>query len=156
LVPITAVRPVTTTVPNPSVTRPRQAKTIVTKTNSPPRRKINRSASPKASTFLPKVTAVKAPMVDAAQMPLLNPQRHVVPTAVITKSKLVPINAARPVTAVVPKPHVTRPKPAKPIVTKPHSTLRRHINRSASPKASNFPPTVTAVKVPHVNAAKGV
>nr|GFD13737.1 zinc finger, CCHC-type [Tanacetum cinerariifolium] len=61
----------------------------------------------------------------------------------------VPINAARPVTAVVPKPHVTRPKPAKPIVTKPHSTLRRHINRSASPKASNFPPTVTAVKVPH-------
>nr|GEW70816.1 ribonuclease H-like domain-containing protein [Tanacetum cinerariifolium] len=67
LVPITAVRPVTTTVPNPSVTRPRQAKTVVTKTNSPPRRKINRSASPKASTFLPKVTAVKAPMVDAAQ-----------------------------------------------------------------------------------------
>nr|GEY07413.1 ribonuclease H-like domain-containing protein [Tanacetum cinerariifolium] len=41
-----------------------------------------------------------------ARMPLPNLQRHVVPTTVITKSKLVPINAARPVTAVIPKPHV--------------------------------------------------
>nr|GEW65027.1 reverse transcriptase domain-containing protein [Tanacetum cinerariifolium] len=89
-------------------------------------------------------------------MPLLNPQRHVVPTPVITKSKLVPINAARPVTAAVPKPHVTRPRPAKPIVTKPHSIPRRQINQSSSPKASNFPPKVTVVKVPQVNAAKGV
>nr|GFA53023.1 hypothetical protein [Tanacetum cinerariifolium]GFA67756.1 hypothetical protein [Tanacetum cinerariifolium] len=62
LVPITAVRPVTTTVPNLSVTRPRQAKTIVSKPNSPPRRNINRSPSPKANTFPPKVTVVKAPM----------------------------------------------------------------------------------------------
>nr|GEW69884.1 ribonuclease H-like domain-containing protein [Tanacetum cinerariifolium] len=46
---------------------PRQAKTIVTKTNSPPRRLINHSPSPKASTFPPKVTAVQAPMVNAAQ-----------------------------------------------------------------------------------------
>nr|GFC59800.1 hypothetical protein [Tanacetum cinerariifolium] len=67
LVPITAVRPVTTDVPKTSVTRPRQAKTVVTKTNSPPRRLVNRSPSPKASTFPPKVTAVKAPMVNAAQ-----------------------------------------------------------------------------------------
>nr|GEW04412.1 hypothetical protein [Tanacetum cinerariifolium] len=41
LVPITAVRPVTTAVPNTSVTKPRQAKTIVTKLNLPPRRHIN-------------------------------------------------------------------------------------------------------------------
>nr|GFC33223.1 hypothetical protein [Tanacetum cinerariifolium] len=85
-----------------------------------------------------------------------NPQRHVVPTVVITKSKLVHINAVRPVTAAVPKPHVARPRLAKPIVTKPHLPPRRHINRSPSPKASNFPPKVTAVKVPQVNAAKGV
>nr|GEZ54386.1 reverse transcriptase domain-containing protein [Tanacetum cinerariifolium] len=65
---------------------------------------------------------------------------------VLTKSKLVPINAARPVTAVVPKPHVTRLRPAKPIVTKPHTPPRRHINHSSSPKASNFLPKVTAVK----------
>nr|GEW52716.1 hypothetical protein [Tanacetum cinerariifolium] len=49
-----------------------------------------------------------------------------------------------------------KPRPAKPIVTKPHSPPRRHINRSPSPKARNFPPKVTAVKVPQVNAAKGV
>nr|GEW07239.1 hypothetical protein [Tanacetum cinerariifolium] len=39
------------------------------------------------------------------KMTLPNPQRHVVPTTVLTKSKLVPITAARPVTAVVPKTH---------------------------------------------------
>nr|GEU51207.1 uncharacterized mitochondrial protein AtMg00810-like [Tanacetum cinerariifolium] len=38
-----------------------------------------------------------------AQMTLLNPQRYVVPTVVVPKSKLVTINAARPITAVVPK-----------------------------------------------------
>nr|GEZ86473.1 hypothetical protein [Tanacetum cinerariifolium] len=43
LVPITAVRPVTTAVPKKNVTRPRQAKTIITKPHSPPRRLINRS-----------------------------------------------------------------------------------------------------------------
>nr|GEW72501.1 ribonuclease H-like domain-containing protein [Tanacetum cinerariifolium] len=77
--------------------------------------------------------------------------RHVIPTAVITKSKLVHINAARPVTAVVPKPLVTRPRLAKPIVTKPTSPPRRHINRIPSPKANNFPPQVTAVKVSQGN-----
>nr|GEU61337.1 hypothetical protein [Tanacetum cinerariifolium] len=64
----------------------------------------------------------------------------------LTKSKLVLINDARPVTAVVPKPLVTRPRQAKTIVTKPHLPPRRHINHSPSPKASNFPSKVTAVK----------
>nr|GEU92174.1 ribonuclease H-like domain-containing protein [Tanacetum cinerariifolium] len=73
----------------------------------------------------------------------------------ITKSKLVPINVARPVTTAVPKPHVARPRPTKPIITKPHSPPRRHINQSLSPKASNFPPKVNAIKVSQVNAAKG-
>nr|GEY34927.1 hypothetical protein [Tanacetum cinerariifolium] len=36
-----------------------------------------------------------------ARMTLLNPQRHVVPTAVLTKSKLVPLTAARQVTTDV-------------------------------------------------------
>nr|GEX18277.1 putative ribonuclease H-like domain-containing protein [Tanacetum cinerariifolium] len=67
LVSLTAVRPVTTVVPKTSETRPRQVKTVVTKPNSPPRRLINRSPSPKASTFPLNVTAVKAPMVNAAQ-----------------------------------------------------------------------------------------
>nr|GFB18840.1 ribonuclease H-like domain-containing protein [Tanacetum cinerariifolium] len=89
-------------------------------------------------------------------MPLPNPQRHVVPTVVVPQSKLVLINAARLITAVVPNINVTRPRQDKSILTKPNSSPRWHINRSPSPKASTFPPKVTAVKVPQVNAAKGV
>nr|GEX72680.1 hypothetical protein [Tanacetum cinerariifolium] len=39
------------------------------------------------------------------------------------------------ITAAVPKPHVTRPRQAKTVVTKPSSPPRRHINRSPSSKA---------------------
>nr|GEZ95792.1 hypothetical protein [Tanacetum cinerariifolium] len=87
-------------------------------------------------------------------MTLLNPQRHVVPTLVLTQSKLVPITVVRPVTTVVPKPIVTRPRQATTIVTKPTSPPKRHINRSLSPKASTFPLKVTTIKAPMVNAAK--
>nr|GEY87476.1 copia protein [Tanacetum cinerariifolium] len=62
---------------------------------------------------------------------------------------------AGPITTAVPKPHVTRPGPAKTVVTKDHSPPRRHINRSPSPKASTFPPKVTAAKAPMVNAVQG-
>nr|GEU58659.1 reverse transcriptase domain-containing protein [Tanacetum cinerariifolium] len=82
--------------------------------------------------------------------------RHVVPTTVLTRYKLVPITVVRLVTTVVPKTSVTRPRQAKTIVTKPNSPPRQHINRSPSPKASNFPPKVAAIKAPMVNAAKGV
>nr|GEY08371.1 retrovirus-related Pol polyprotein from transposon TNT 1-94 [Tanacetum cinerariifolium] len=54
--------PVSTAVPRIKVTRPRQAKTVVTKSNSPPKRHINRSLSSKACNSPPRVTAVKAPM----------------------------------------------------------------------------------------------
>nr|GEW02928.1 putative ribonuclease H-like domain-containing protein [Tanacetum cinerariifolium] len=81
-----------------------------------------------------------------AKMPLPNPQRYVVPTVVLTQSKLVLVTAVRPVSTTVPKPTVTRPKQVKTVVTNPTSPPRRHINRSPSPKASNFPPKVTAAK----------
>nr|GEV31366.1 hypothetical protein [Tanacetum cinerariifolium] len=90
-----------------------------------------------------------------ARMTLLNPQRHVVPTVVLTNSKLVPITVARLVTAVIPKTHVTKPIPAKTVVTKPHSPPRRNLNRSPSLKASTFPLKVTAAKAPMVNVVKG-
>nr|GEU53473.1 hypothetical protein [Tanacetum cinerariifolium] len=90
-----------------------------------------------------------------ARMTLPNPQRHVVPTTVLTKSKLVPITVARQVTATVPTPYVTIPRQAKNVVTKPYSPPRRHINRSSSPKASIFPPKVIAAKAPMVNVVKG-
>nr|GEX43529.1 retrovirus-related Pol polyprotein from transposon TNT 1-94 [Tanacetum cinerariifolium] len=55
-------------------------------------------------------------------------------------------NHAHRGSAVVPKFKVTRPRHAAPIVTKTNSPIRRHITRSPSPKASNSPPRVTAVK----------
>nr|GEW77269.1 ribonuclease H-like domain-containing protein [Tanacetum cinerariifolium] len=54
-------------------------------------------------------------------------------------------------TTAVPKPHVTRPRQAKTVVTKPYLPPRRHINRSPSPKASNFLTQVTVVKIPKGN-----
>nr|GEZ34234.1 hypothetical protein [Tanacetum cinerariifolium] len=66
-VPITAVRPVSTTVPKTSVTRPKQVKPIVTKPNSPTRRHITRSPSQKASNSPPRVTVVKALVVNVAK-----------------------------------------------------------------------------------------
>nr|GEV19444.1 hypothetical protein [Tanacetum cinerariifolium] len=74
--------------------------------------------------------------------------------SVLTQSKLVPINAIIPVSTAIPKIKVTRPRQDKPVVTKPNLPTRWHINRSPSPKASNFPPKVTAVKAPMVNAAQ--
>nr|GEW44541.1 putative ribonuclease H-like domain-containing protein [Tanacetum cinerariifolium] len=91
-----------------------------------------------------------------AQMPLPNPQRHVVLAAVLTQSKLVPINVVRQVSTVVPKISVTRPRKAYTIVTKSKSPTRRYINRSPSPKASHSPPSVTVVKAPVVNVAQGM
>nr|GEU73525.1 putative reverse transcriptase domain-containing protein [Tanacetum cinerariifolium] len=84
-----------------------------------------------------------------------------IPVANPKRSKLAPITAARPVTTAVLKPYVTRPRQAKTVVTKPHSPPRRHINRSPSPKASNFPTQVTIVKIPkgkpqHALKDKGV
>nr|GEU47846.1 hypothetical protein [Tanacetum cinerariifolium] len=75
---------------------------------------------------------------------------------ILTTSKPVPFTVVRLVPAAIPKPHVTRPRQAKIVVTKPHSPPRRHINRILSPKASIFPPKVTAIKFPQVNAVKGV
>nr|GFA69056.1 hypothetical protein [Tanacetum cinerariifolium] len=75
---------------------------------------------------------------------------------VLTRSNLVPLTAAKPVTTAVPPPHVTIPRSAKIVVTKPYSPPRRNINHRPSPKTSNFPPKVATVKAPMVNVVKGV
>nr|GEW74264.1 hypothetical protein [Tanacetum cinerariifolium] len=49
------------------VTRPRQARTVITKPILPPKRHINRSPSPNTRNFPPNVTAAKATMVNAAK-----------------------------------------------------------------------------------------
>nr|GEW02142.1 uncharacterized mitochondrial protein AtMg00810-like [Tanacetum cinerariifolium] len=52
----------------------------------------------------------------------------------------------KPVSVVVPKIMMTRPKHAHSIDTKSKSTFRRHITHSQSPKTSNSPPKVTTTK----------
>nr|GEU48849.1 hypothetical protein [Tanacetum cinerariifolium] len=66
----------------------------------------------------------------------------------LTRSKLVPLTVVRPVTIVVSRNNVVRPRPSKTVGTKPYSPPRRTINHRQSPPASNFPPQVTTVKTP--------
>nr|GEV80395.1 hypothetical protein [Tanacetum cinerariifolium] len=91
-----------------------------------------------------------------ARMTHLNPQRHVVPTLVLTRSKLVLLTAARPLTTAVHHNNVIRPRPTKTVGTKTNSPPRRTIIHRPSPPASNFPSKVTTVKASKVNAIKGV
>nr|GEV19512.1 hypothetical protein [Tanacetum cinerariifolium] len=83
------------------------------------------------------------------------PPKHIVPVAVLTKSKLVFVTAVRSVSAVVPKIMMTRPKHAHSIDTKSKSTFRRHITCSQSPKTNNLPSTDTTAKASVVSATKG-
>nr|GEX99661.1 hypothetical protein [Tanacetum cinerariifolium] len=82
--------------------------------------------------------------------------KHMVPAAVLTQSKPVYITAVRPVSVVVPKIIVTRPRLAHPIVTKSKLPVRRYITRSQSPKTSNSPPRVTTVQALMVSVAQGM
>nr|GEX28891.1 uncharacterized mitochondrial protein AtMg00810-like [Tanacetum cinerariifolium] len=79
-----------------------------------------------------------------------NPQKYMVPTAVLTQSKPVFNTAVKPVSAAMPKINMTRPRYAHPVVTKSKSPIRRHITRNPSPKTSNSPLRVTAVQAPVV------
>nr|GEX84966.1 hypothetical protein [Tanacetum cinerariifolium] len=54
----------------------------------------------------------------------------------LTRSRLVSLTTARPITTAIPHLNVTRPRPAKPVVTKLHSPKRRPINHIPSPPAS--------------------
>nr|GEW30111.1 hypothetical protein [Tanacetum cinerariifolium] len=76
------------------------------------------------------------------------PQKHRVPTAVLTQSKRVSNTAVRPISAALPNFTVTRPIHAHQVVTKFKSPIRRHITRRPSSRTSNSPPRVTAVQAP--------
>nr|GEW82635.1 hypothetical protein [Tanacetum cinerariifolium] len=73
--------------------------------------------------------------------------KHVVPTTFLTRSRLVPLNVARPVTTAIPHPTVTSLRPLKHGVNKAHSPIRRPINHIPAPKHRNFHKTITTVKV---------
>nr|GFA03358.1 hypothetical protein [Tanacetum cinerariifolium] len=67
LVSITAVRPIYAAVPKITVTRPRHAHSIDTKSKSTFRRHMTHGQSPKTSNLPPRVTAAQASVVSAAK-----------------------------------------------------------------------------------------
>nr|GEY69819.1 ribonuclease H-like domain-containing protein [Tanacetum cinerariifolium] len=83
------------------------------------------------------------------------PQKHIVPAAVLTKSKPVSVTAARPVSADVPKIMATKPRHTRSLYINPNSIIRRHKTRSKFSKTSNSSPKVTADNAKIVSAAKG-
>nr|GEU60198.1 hypothetical protein [Tanacetum cinerariifolium] len=92
---------------------------------------------------------------NSARMTHPHSKKHVVPTAVLTRSRLVPLNAARPVTTSVLQTNVKHKRPVKHVVNKPHSPIRRPINHRPAPKNSNFHQKVTTVKAKQVNVVHG-
>nr|GEU75268.1 hypothetical protein [Tanacetum cinerariifolium] len=93
---------------------------------------------------------------NSARMTHPHSKKHVVPTAVLNRSRLVPLNTARPIIIAVPQTTITRSRPVNHVVTKPQSIIRRPINHRSSPKNSNFHQKVTTVKAKQVNAVQGV
>nr|GEY12331.1 hypothetical protein [Tanacetum cinerariifolium] len=92
---------------------------------------------------------------NSVRMTHSHPNKHVVPTTFLTRSRLVPLNAARPVTTAVSQTTVKTQRPAKHVVNKLHLPIRRPINHRLAPKNSNFPQKVTIVKTKKVNAVQG-
>nr|GEV56162.1 hypothetical protein [Tanacetum cinerariifolium] len=80
--------------------------------------------------------------------------RNVSPTAVLTRSRLVSLNAARPVPTVITQSTMKSIRPVKHVVNKAHSPVRRPINQRPSTKTSNFNNKVTIVKVNKVNVVQ--
>nr|GEW88106.1 hypothetical protein [Tanacetum cinerariifolium] len=65
-------------------------------------------------------------------------KKHVVPTTVLTRSRLVPLTATRPIPTAIPQTNVQHQRPTKHGVNKAYSPIRRPINHRPSPKTSNF------------------
>nr|GEZ35631.1 putative ribonuclease H-like domain-containing protein [Tanacetum cinerariifolium] len=87
-------------------------------------------------------------------LPHSTPQKHMVPTAVLTQSKLVSNTAVRPISVALPNITVTRPRHAHQVVTKFKSPIGRHITCSPSSRTINSPSRVTAVQTLVVGAAQ--
>nr|GEU55425.1 hypothetical protein [Tanacetum cinerariifolium] len=96
--------------------------------------------------------AVRVNQHNSARMTHPHSKKHILPIAVLTRSRLVPFNVARPVTFVVPQTNVKHQRPTNHVVNKSHSPIRRTINHRPSPKNSNFHHKVTTVKATQDNS----
>nr|GEW80920.1 hypothetical protein [Tanacetum cinerariifolium] len=99
--------------------------------------------------------AIKVNHHNSARMTHPHSNRNVVPTIVLTRSRLVPFNAARPVSTAVPQTTMKSLRPFKHVVNKAHLPIRSPINLRPATKNSNFNQKVTTVKVNKVNVVYG-
>nr|GEY49312.1 hypothetical protein [Tanacetum cinerariifolium] len=83
------------------------------------------------------------------------PVLNVVPTAVLTRSRLMSLNDVRPVPTTVPQLTVKSPRPVKHVVDKAHSPIKRPINHKPAINNRNFNKKVTTDKVNKVNVVQG-
>nr|GFB47199.1 hypothetical protein [Tanacetum cinerariifolium] len=129
-----------------SVEHPKQAENL--------RKDIPKSKGHKHS-WNRKNHAMRVNHQHSARMTHPHSKKHDVPTSGLTRSRLVPLNATRPVTTAVYQTNVKHQRPAKYVFNKPHSLIRRPINHRPIPKYSNFHQKVTTVKATKVNVVQG-
>ncbi|GKA46056.1 hypothetical protein Tco_0738852 [Tanacetum coccineum] len=84
-----------------------------------------------------------------------NSRRNFVPTAVLTKSRIVPVSAARPINTAAPKSFVNVAKTRPNAFQKSHSLSRRPFYQQTALKNRNLNDKVNTAKVNSVNTAKG-
>nr|GEX76279.1 hypothetical protein [Tanacetum cinerariifolium] len=101
------------------------------------------------------ISAMRVNPQNSVRMTHPHSNRNVVSTAVLTRSRLVSLNAASPISTVGPQSSVRSPNPVKHVVNKAHSPIRRPINHRPATKTSNFHKKVTIVKVNMVNVVQG-
>nr|GEU63448.1 ribonuclease H-like domain-containing protein [Tanacetum cinerariifolium] len=102
-----------------------------------------------------KIDAMRVNHQNSVRMTHPYSNRNVVPTAVLTRSRLVALNAARPVPTVVTQSTVKSKWLVNHVVNKPHTPIKRLINQRTATKNSNFNKKVTTVKVHKVNVVQG-
>nr|GEU37723.1 ribonuclease H-like domain-containing protein [Tanacetum cinerariifolium] len=116
--------------------------------------------SQKAPSFVQTSEHVKTPRTSVKPVEHPTPAEHlrkdILKSRVLTRSRLVPLTAVRPVTTAVLQINVKHQRTAKHVVNQLHSPIRRPINRRPSPKYSNFHQKVTTVKANQVNAVQCV
>nr|GEW88982.1 hypothetical protein [Tanacetum cinerariifolium] len=82
------------------------------------------------------------------------PQKHIVPAAVLTKSKSLFVTAVRQVSAAVPKIMKSRPRPTHLLNIMSNLSIRRYKTHNQFLKTSNSSSKVTGAKVSVVSAVK--
>nr|GEW05588.1 hypothetical protein [Tanacetum cinerariifolium] len=100
-------------------------------------------------------SAMRVSYQNSIRMTHPHSNRNVVPTAVLTRLRLVSLNVSRHVPTVVTQSPVKSTWLVKQFVNKAHSPVRRPINQRITTKNSNFNKKVTTVKVNKVNVVQG-